>query len=93
MRPFATLKESKSLKRIFNTVDFVIILLNFIYAIVGAFITLAIMMLGYRWFDKITPFNTHDELSGGNTAVGIVVGSIFIGLGMAVGLVIGMGLN
>jgi len=70
-----------------------ITLLNFGYAIVGAILTLLFMMLGYKIFDKMTPFDTSKELTEKNVAVGIVVGSIFIGLGIAVGLVIGMGLN
>ena len=70
-----------------------ITLMNFGYAIVGAFLTLIFMVIGYKVFDKMTPFNTSKELAEKNIAVGIVVGSIFIGLGVAVGLVIGMGLN
>lgn len=70
-----------------------IALLNFVYAILGALLTLVFMMIGYRIFDKITPFDTSRQLSEKNVAVGIVVGSIFIGLGIAIGLVIGMGLN
>ncbi len=70
-----------------------ITLLNFGYAIVGAILTLLFMMLGYKIFDKMTPFDTSKELAEKNVAVGIVVGSIFVGLGIAVGLVIGMGLN
>ena len=35
-----------------------------------------------------TPFDTSAELRKGNVAVGIVVGSIFIGVGVAIGLVI-----
>ena len=70
-----------------------ITLLNFAYAIVGAILTLLFMMLGYKIFDKMTPFDTSEQLAEKNVAVGIVVGSIFIGLGIAVGLVIGMGLN
>ena len=70
-----------------------ITLLNFVYAIVGAILTLLFMMLGYKAFDKMTPFDTAKELAEKNVAVGIVVGSIFVGLGIAVGLVIGMGLN
>ena len=70
-----------------------ITLLNFGYAIVGAILTLLFMILGYKTFDKMTPFDTSKELAEKNIAVGIVVGSIFIGLGIAVGLVIGMGLN
>jgi len=70
-----------------------ITLLNFGYAIVGAFLTLIFMIVGYKIFDKMTPFNTSKQLAEKNIAVGIVVGSIFVGLGIAVGLVIGMGLN
>lgn len=70
-----------------------IILLNFGYAVGGAALTIIFMLLGYKIFDKLTPFDTSRELSDKNTAVGIVIGSIFIGMGIAVGLVIGMGLN
>jgi uncharacterized membrane protein YjfL (UPF0719 family) len=70
-----------------------IILINFLYALGGASLALIFMLLGYKIFDRITPFNTAEELAQKNTAVGIVVGSIFIGMGIAIGLVIGMGLN
>ncbi|MBC2704807.1 DUF350 domain-containing protein [Desulfobacula sp.] len=70
-----------------------IIMANFLYAIFGVILTLVFMLLGFKLFDKLTPFDTSKLLSDNNIAVGIVVGSIFIGLGIAVGLVIGMGLN
>jgi len=70
-----------------------IILINFIYAVIGALLTIGFMLIGYWLFDKITHFNTSEQLAQSNVAVGIVVGSIFIGLGIAIGLVIGMGLN
>ncbi|MEJ2165901.1 MAG: DUF350 domain-containing protein [Desulfobacterales bacterium] len=70
-----------------------IVLLNFLYAVGGALVTLVFMALGYKLFDRLTPFNTSEQLADKNTAVGIVVGSIFIGMGTAIGLVIGMGLN
>lgn len=73
--------------------DWNIVLINFLYAIVGCVITLVFMALGYYLFDKITPFSTQDELAKGNQAVGTVIAAIIIGLGIAVGLVIGMGLN
>ncbi|MBT6339626.1 MAG: DUF350 domain-containing protein [Desulfobacula sp.] len=73
--------------------EFEILLTNFIYAIFGVIITLIFMVIGFKLFDKMTPFNTSKQLEENNIAVGIVVGSIFIGLGIAVGLVIGMGLN
>ncbi|MBW2060720.1 MAG: DUF350 domain-containing protein [Deltaproteobacteria bacterium] len=73
--------------------EFTITLLNFFYALGGAVLALIFMIIGYRLFDRITPFDTSTELAGGNVAVGIVIGSIFIGLGVAIGLVVGLGLN
>lgn len=70
-----------------------IALLNLGYAVVGAALTLAFMVVGYKIFDRITPFDTSRQLAEKNVAVGIVVGAVFIGLGVAVGLVIGLGLN
>ncbi len=70
-----------------------ITLLNFGYAIAGAILTIAFMVIGYKIFDKMTPFDTSKQLAEKNMAVGVVVGSIFVGLGIAIGLVIGMGLN
>ena len=70
-----------------------IVLLNGFYAMFGAISTLVFMIIGYWIFDRMTPFKTGDQLREGNVAVGIVVGSIFIGLGIAIGLVVGMGLN
>tara|TARA_B100000949_G_scaffold31966_1_gene25357 strand:- start:471 stop:695 length:225 start_codon:yes stop_codon:yes gene_type:complete len=70
-----------------------ILVFNFTYALIGAFFTLAFMALGYMLFDRMTPFDTGVELQKGNISVGIVVGAIFIGVGVAIGLVIGMGLN
>lgn len=73
--------------------DWTIVLVNFVYAILGCSVTLIFMVAGYKLFDKITPFNTHEELAKGNQAVGTVVAAMIVGLGIAVGLVIGMGLN
>ena len=70
-----------------------IVLLNFMYAVAGAMVTLVFMAVGYKLFDRLTPFDTSRQLAEKNTAVGIVVGSVFIGLGIAIGLVIGLGLN
>ncbi|EAR09886.1 DUF350 domain-containing protein [Reinekea blandensis] len=73
--------------------DWSIVFINFVYAILGCTVTLVFMAAGFKLFDKITPFNTHDELQKGNQAVGTVVAAMIIGVGIAVGLVIGMGLN
>jgi len=68
-------------------------IVNFIYAIIGGFLTLFFMYIGYKIFDKFTEFSTSEELAKDNRAVGMVVLGIFIGVGIAIGLVIGLGLN
>ena len=73
--------------------EIAIIVSNIVYAVSGAILTIMFMMLGYKILDWITPFDTSRQLGEGNIAIGIVVGSMFVGLGVAVGLVIGMGLN
>ncbi len=70
-----------------------IVAANFTYAILGALLTIVFMLLGYKILDWITPFDTSKQLGEGNVAIGIVIGSMFVGLGIAVGLVIGLGLN
>ncbi len=66
---------------------------NFVYSIIGGFITLFFMYVGFKLFDRLTDFNTSKELAKDNRAVGIVVLGIFVGVGIAIGLVIGLGLN
>jgi len=73
--------------------DWTIILNNFLYASVGCFITLGFMIFGYWIFDVLNPLDIDAELGRDNRAVGMVVAAIFVGLGIAVGLVIGLGLN
>jgi len=70
-----------------------IVVSNFTYAILGALLTILFMVLGYKILDWITPFDTSKQLGDGNVAIGIVIGSMFVGLGIAVGLVVGLGLN
>jgi len=73
--------------------QFLTILLNFVYAIIGGFVTIFFMWFGFKLFDRITHFDTSKEIAKDNRAVGLVVMGIFIGVGIAIGLVIGMGLN
>jgi len=70
-----------------------IILLNFVYAILGGIITIFFMYVGYKIIDHLTKLDTSAELAKGNQAVGAMVQGMFIGIGVAVGLVIGLGLN
>jgi uncharacterized membrane protein YjfL (UPF0719 family) len=73
--------------------QFQAIILNFIYSLMGGFLTLFFMYLGYKIFDKFTYFNTSEELAKDNRAVGMVVLGMFVGVGIAIGLVVGLGLN
>ncbi len=73
--------------------ELAIVAANFAYAILGALLTIALMVLGYKILDWITPFDTSKQLGEGNVAIGVVIGSMFVGLGIAVGLVVGLGLN
>ena len=62
--------------------DYSIIILNFIYALIG----LAILFFAYWFFDKITPqLDFPVELKKGNLAVAIVIGALFIALGIIIG--------
>lgn len=69
------------------------ILLNFVYAALGAFLTIWFMKLGCKSFNKIVTFNISDELAKGNIAVGLMIAGMFVGIGVATGLVIGLGLS
>ncbi|MBW2602202.1 MAG: DUF350 domain-containing protein [Deltaproteobacteria bacterium] len=73
--------------------EIAIVVSNFTYAILGALLTILFMVLGYKILDWITPFDTSKQLGEGNVAIGMVIGSMFVGLGIAVGLVVGLGLN
>lgn len=74
-------------------VDIPPIILNFIYVMFGGFLTLAFMKLSCSMFNRMVNFNISDELGKGNIAVGLMVMGIFIGLGVSLGLVIGLGLS
>ena len=73
--------------------EIAIVVANFVYAGLGAVLTIVFMLLGYTILNWITPFDTSKQLGEGNIAIGIVIGSMFVGLGIAVGLVVGLGLN
>ena len=68
------------------------VVLNFLYAAMGGSMTLGFMWLGCKLFNRAVCFSISEELSKGNTAVGMMVMGLFIGIGVA-GLVVGLGLN
>ena len=55
--------------------------------------TLLFMWLGCKVFSHIVNFSIPEQLAQGNMAVGLMIMGIFIGIGTAMGLVIGLGLN
>lgn len=69
------------------------LVLNVLYACMGGLLTLLFMWLGCRIFSHIVSFSIPDQLAKGNVAVGQMLMGIFIGIGVAMGLVIGLGLN
>lgn len=69
------------------------VVLNFLYAAMGGVMTLAFMWGGCKLFNRTVCFNISEELARGNTAVGMMIMGLFIGIGVATGLVIGLGLN
>lgn len=70
-----------------------IIGLNVLYAAIGVAGATFGMYAAYRTLDHLTPFDCAAQLAAGNIAVGLAVGGMFVGIGTAVGLTIGMGLN
>jgi len=71
----------------------VIMIKNFIYSIFGIVVGILASIGTYKLFKQITHFDIPSELEKGNLAVGMVVGGIFIMIGLIVGLIIGMSLN
>ncbi len=69
------------------------LILNVLYACMGGALTLLFMWLGCKVFSHIVNFSIPDQLSKGNQAVGSMISGMFIGIGTAMGLVIGLGLN
>lgn len=65
------------------------IMTNLSMAIVGVLIGLIFMFVGYKIFDAVTPFDTARKLDEGNLAVGAVISSIFVGISIMIGIIIG----
>ena len=76
----------------FDWIDLMMIR-NFIYAILGVIVGVIASVSTYKLVNRITRFDIPNELEKGNLAVGVVVGGIFIMIGLIVGLIIGMSLN
>lgn len=73
--------------------QFTAMVLNLGYTLLGGTITLAFMLTGYLLLDRLTRFDTSDELAKGNEAVGRAVAGIFIAIGVSMGLAVGLGLH
>ncbi len=69
------------------------VFLNFFYATMGAALTIFAMWAGCKIFNRMFCFELSEELHNGNTAIGIMLAGMFIGIGVATGLVVGLGLN
>lgn len=69
------------------------VVLNLLYVFFGGVLTLFFMWTGCKLFSHLVSFSIPDELSNGNVAVGLMIMGMFIGIGTALGLVVGLGLN
>ena len=72
---------------------FNVFFLNLLYAVLGGCLTILFMFIAIRALDKITPFNTFKALEQDNLSVAVVFASMILGIGIAMGLVIGYSLN
>jgi uncharacterized membrane protein YjfL (UPF0719 family) len=67
-------------------VEFSVIALNVLYAIIGV----VIMFVSYRVIDRLTPeVDFPAELQKGNVAVAIFIAAIFISIAMIIGKALG----
>lgn len=69
------------------------IIMNFLYAAGGGAMAILFSWVAVKFFSHFMPFSVSEQLGKGNLAVGVAVMGIFIGAGIAMGLVIGLGLN
>jgi len=66
---------------------------NLTYAALCIFLGILSMVVGYKIFDKLTPFDTGKELANENNAVAIFNGAIVLGVGLCSGIIIGLACN
>ena len=69
------------------------VVLNLLYVFFGGVLTLFFMWTGCKLFSHLVSFSIPDQLLEGNVAVGLMIMGMFIGIGTALGLVVGLGLN
>ena len=67
--------------------------INVTYAAVCIIIGLIFMVIGYKLFDRMTPFNTGEMLSKDPLAVAIFNGAIVLGVSICSGIIIGLSTN
>lgn len=57
---------------------------EYVSTIVYAVLALALMFVGYKIFDMITPYNFAEEIKEKNPAVGAVIAGIFIAVAIII---------
>lgn len=68
------------------------IVVKMLIALYGGWIAIFFMVVGYRFLAGMMAFDISRELLEKNPAVGMAVLGMFVGLGVAVGLVVGLSL-
>jgi len=67
--------------------------INLTYAALCIILGILAMLVGYKLFDKITPFDTAQLLEKNPLAVGIFNGALVLGIGICSGIIIGLSCN
>lgn len=70
-----------------------IVLVNFLYAVCGSVLALALFGGGLWFVQRLLGVNFSEQLVKGNPAMGTALAGLFVGLALLVGLVVGMALN
>jgi len=86
VRRISAAPEQSTDSRTRGNVEYSVIALNVLYAIIGV----VLMWVSYRAFDRMTPeVDFPAELQKGNIAVAIFIASIFLSIAMIIGKALG----
>lgn len=75
------------------SIDWFIVLVNFIYALGGSTLAIFFMVISYIILDRLIPYNAGEQLNNNNIAIGIVIAGMYVGIGLVIGNVIAKALN
>jgi len=72
-----------------NLTLFQTVLMNCGYLIFACIVMLSMFIIIYKIFDRFTKFDTSEQLKNNNISIGLLYCGLLIGMGIAIGLVVG----